>query len=103
MARPNELRDRVTDLAGEAFTPFQVRDYPLIFIGCAVKRPKAKPARTKGTTAPYNAPPLEATEQKGDLLIPDLCKNRTDIVHDMRVVNTDAKSHLKKTPWKCLQ
>ena len=27
----------------------------------------------------------------------------TDSVHDMRVVNTDTKSHMAKTPEKCLQ
>ena len=30
----------------------------------------------------------EVTEQKGDLLIRDLWQQGTDIVHDMRVVNT---------------
>ena len=29
--------------------------------------------------------------------------NGTDSVHDMRVVNTDAKSQLAKTPENCLQ
>ena len=48
-------------------------------------------------------PQLEATEQKGDLLISDLFQNGTDGVHGMRVVNTDAKSHLAKTLEKCLQ
>ena len=60
--RHNKLRDRVADLTINAFTPFHVRNKPLIFAGCAVKRPKAKPARTKGTTVPDKMPPLEATE-----------------------------------------
>ena len=47
--------------------------------------------------------PPEVKEQKGDLLIRDLCQNRTDSVHDMRVVKTDAKSHSGKTPEKYLQ
>ena len=68
-----------------------------------MKRPKAKPTRIIGLTDQYNAPPPEATEQKGDLLIRDLWQNGTDSVHDMRVVNTDAKSHLAKPPDKCLQ
>ena len=37
-----------------------------------MKRPKAKPSRTTETTAPDNAPAIEATEQKGDLLSRDL-------------------------------
>ena len=42
-------------------------------------------------------------EHKGDLLIRYLFQNGTDSVHDMRVMNTDAKSHLANTPEKCLQ
>ena len=56
-----------------------------------VKRPKENPARIKATTVPAAMPPLEATEQKGELLIRELRKNGTDSVHDMHVVNTDAK------------
>ena len=59
-------------MAGKYFNPSQVRDNPLIFARCAVKRPKANPARTKGTTVPDDTPPLEAMEHKGDLLIRDL-------------------------------
>ena len=43
-ARHNKLRDGVADLAGKAFTPFHVRDDPLIYSGRAVKRTKAAPA-----------------------------------------------------------
>ena len=78
-------------------------DEPLIFVGCAVKRPKSKPARSKATIFPAATPSLEATEQKGDLLIRDLWHYGTDSVHNMRVVNTYYKSHLAKTPEKCLQ
>ena len=44
MAHHNELPDEVADLAGKAFTPTRVRNNPLIFAGCAVKRTTAKPA-----------------------------------------------------------
>ena len=90
----NKLCDRVADLFSKAFTPSNVRNDPLVFSGCSMKRQKEKPARTKGTTVPNNAPPLEATEQKSDLMIRDLWQNGTDSIHDMRVVNTYAKSHL---------
>ena len=103
MARHNELRDRVTDLAGKEFTPSHVRDDPIIFAGCAIPRPEAKPARTTGTTDRDNAPLPKSTEQKGDLLIRDLWHNRTDSVHKMRVVDIDAKSHSAKPPEKFLQ
>ena len=103
MARHNKLRDGVSDLAGKYFTPSHVREDSLIFAGCAVKRPKANPARTKDTAIPENTLPLEATEHKGNLLIRDLWQNGTDSLHGMRVLNTDAKSHSAKTPEKCLQ
>ena len=102
-ARHNELREGVADLAGKAFTSSHVRDNPFTFSGCAVKRLKDKPAGTSGPTDRDGSPPPEATDQKGNLLIRDLCRNGTDSVHDMRVVNTDAKSHSVKTPEKCLQ
>ena len=43
-----------------------------------------------------------AIEQKVDLLICYLCQNGTGSVCDMRVMNTDANSHLAKTLEKCL-
>ena len=52
---------------------------------------------TRETTA---AP--EVTEKNGDLLIRDLWQQGTDSVHEMRVVNTDALYHVRKTPEKCL-
>ena len=80
-----------------------MRDDPLIFAGCNVKRTKDKPSGDSGTTYRDGAPPPEVTEQKRDLLIRDLWQNGTDSVHDMRVVNTDAKSQSEKTPEECLQ
>ena len=71
-AHHNELWDGVADLSSKAFTPSHVRDDPLIFAGCAVKRPKTKPARTSGSTDRDGAPLSEATEHKGNLLLRDL-------------------------------
>ena len=71
-ARHNDFQDGVADPDGKAFTPSHVHNDPLIFIGCSMKRPKAKPAIYKTTTVPADTPPLEATEQKGDILIRDL-------------------------------
>ena len=90
-------------LTGKAFAPFPVRDEPLIFAGCAVKRPKTNMASSKATTVPDATQPLEATEQKVELLIHNLYQNWNDSVHDMRVLNIDAKPHSAKTPEKCLQ
>ena len=80
-----------------------MRNNPLIFAGCAMKMPKAKPARTICSTNPENALPTRAAEQKGDLLICDLYQHGTNSVHDLRVVNADAKYHSGNTPEKCLQ
>ena len=99
----NELQARVADLSGKGFTPSNVRDNPLIFAGHSVKRPKDNLERTTGSTNRYNTPPSEAMEHKVDLLISDLWQNRTDSVHDLRVVNNDAKYHSVKPPDKCLQ
>ena len=101
MARHNELRDGVADLAGKAFTLSYVRDNPIIYSSRAVKSTKATPAGAGGTTDQAGAPPPEVMDQKGDLLIHDLWQNGTDSVHDMSVVNTDAKSHIAKAPEKC--
>ena len=101
-AHHNELRNGVADLASRAFTPTHVRNDPLIYQGCAVTRKKAQPAGPGGNTAPETTPPGDS-EQKGDLLIRDLWKNGTDSIHDMRVVNTDAKSYWGRSPEKCLE
>ena len=65
---------------------------------------KPNPAGSKLTPPPdvTTAAP-EVTEQKGDLLIRDLWQQRTDSVHHMRVVNTDALSYVRRSPEKCLQ
>ena len=75
----------------------------LIFTGCAMKRPKEKPVRSKAATVTAAILLLEARKQNRNLLIRDLWKNGTDSVHDMRVMNIDAKYHSAKTPEKCLQ
>ena len=95
-ARHNELRDGVSDLSGKAITPSHVRNDPLFYSGHAVKRTKAAPARANEDSGQTKVKQPEVTEQKGDLLIWDLCQEVTDSVHDMPVVNTDAPTHLKK-------
>ena len=101
--RHNKLRDGVADLAGKSFNPSHVRANPLIYSGLAVKRNKAEPAWSGGTSNHSEVQPPEITEQKGDLIIQDLCQQGTYSVHDMHVVNTDALTHWTKDPEKCLQ
>ena len=66
--------------------------------------PKPKPAGSNITSPPdaTTAAP-EVTEQKGDLLIRYLWQQGTNSVNDMRVVNTDALSYVRRSPEKCLQ
>ena len=56
--RHNEIRDRIADLTGKAFTPSHVR---LIYSGLAVKRTKATPPRASGNNDQAGAPPPEVT------------------------------------------
>ena len=79
-----------------------MRDKPFIFKDCAVNRPKENPLRSKTTTVPSANPPIEATGQKGNLLICNISQNGTGIVHNIHVVNTDAKFCSVKTHEKCL-
>ena len=99
--RYNKIRDGVSDLSGKAFTPSHVRNNPIIYSGCAVKRTKAAPDRARGNRNQSLAQPAEGTEQKGDLLIRNLWQQGTDSVHNMLVVNTDTPTHKKKDPEKC--
>ena len=78
-----------------------MRDHPLIYSGCDVKRTKAAPAGAGGTSKHAEVQPPKVTEQKDDLLIRDLWKQGKDSVHDMRVVNTDTLTHRTKDPEKC--
>ena len=93
-ARHNELRDGVADLYNKAFTPSYVRNDPLIYSGHAMSRTKPMPAGSTKTDHTRETPAVpEVTEQKVDLLIRDLWQQGTEIIHNMRVVNTDALSY----------
>ena len=97
----NELRDGVADLAGKAFTPAHVRNDPLIYSGCAMRRMKSMPVGSnisKSSETTTEAP--EVTEQKGDLLIRDLWQQGTDSVHDTHVVNTVSPLFPEVPDWK---
>ena len=64
MARQNELRAWVVDLASKDFTPSHVRDNPLIYSGRAVKRLKATPAGASG-----NKDNAVAPQKDGDITV----------------------------------
>ena len=75
-----------------------VRDDPKFCTGHAVSGGKAK-AKIKGK----GTLPSEKGGEKGDILIQDLWTKETDVIHDMRVMNTDAVSYQSKTPKKFLE
>ena len=89
-----------SDLSSKYFTPTHVRYDPLIYAGCVVQSTKT---HTSGFKPSSSIKKSEAKEQKGNLIISDLCNNGTDSVHDISVVNTDAKSCLTNTQDRCLQ
>ena len=101
-ARHNKLRGGVADLAGKAFTPSHVRDNPVIYSGCAVRRTKPTLAGLNKTKPSEKPAASEVTEHKGDLLIWYLYDQGTNSVHDMRVVNTDALAYQSKAVEKFL-
>ena len=93
MASHNKLRDGVANLVSNAFTP----TYFLcnkIYTGRNVRGGKEK---LKGSPSKYEG------ELKGGLLIRDLCTKGMDIIHDMRVMNTDATSYQSKSPKNSLE
>ena len=96
MARHNELRDGVADLAEKAFTPAHVRNNTKLFTSGAVQgggQRQRKRERHRGT----------AGEQKGYLMIWDVWTQGMGSIHDMHVVDTDAVLYQSQTPDKCLE
>ena len=62
----------------------------------------------RGVKAKYKGkvkgvPPPDEGREKGNLLIRYLWTHETDIIHDMRVVNTDDVSYKSKDPDNCLE
>ena len=89
------------------FTAAHMRDNTKIFTGSAVQegggwgKGKGK-GKVKGKVKGMETPPPEQGEEKGDLLIQDLCTQGMDSIHDMLFVNSDAVSYQSKTPEKCI-
>ena len=69
MARYNQIHDGVADLSRKVSILMHVHNYPLIYTGISVQRPKAQPVGSKPSPSTHNS---EFKEQKGGLLIRDL-------------------------------
>ena len=74
--RHNDIRDKVTNLAGKAFTPSNVRKDTLIHPGCAVQEGNDKPVGKLISNPPVA---VENPEHMGDLLIRDLYRERRTV------------------------
>lgn len=100
IARHNELRDELCDLAVRAIGRPAVRDEPLIH----PSRPAAQP-----TASDKSAHPVQCNRRKqfdnddrGDVLIRGLWARGTDCILDIRVTDTDAQSNRSKDPKEVL-
>jgi hypothetical protein len=97
--RHNESRDELVNLAaGKALTHSAARDEPLI---------KPSHVKEKEKDAPITDTSQKKTEQtaageddRGDLLVRGFWAKGTDCMLDVRVTDTDAKSHSKRDPAK---
>ena len=87
------MRGGVLDLTRKAFTTLHVCNGPLINTYCAVQVMKNQ---LDGFHSHNNPPQIpEDSEQKGDILIQDVCNEGMERNHYMHVVNTDAASYLE--------
>jgi hypothetical protein len=95
--RHNEINEELCDLASKALVPSAVRVEPMIQTRRAAE----------GTTAPDPKSPVQrlsrsSEEERGDLLIRGFWARGTDVIVDVRVTDTDAKSYRSRDPHKVL-
>jgi hypothetical protein len=90
-ARHNILRDQWHDLCANATTPSSCTREPKIFMH--VRRPRQ--VATQGTPNPTAMPPQPSTttEERGDISCYSFWAKQRDTIFDIRVTDTDAKSH----------
>ena len=91
IARHDEIRDELADIASRAFKPSLVRDEPLIH-PCRPSEQKAKDEVSKLNS-----------QDRGDLLIRNLWARGTDCIIDVRVTDLDAESNIRGEPQKVLK
>lgn len=95
--RHDEIKGELEHLAAQALTNSHVRDEPLI-----------NPSRA-GTVEQANKPCVEKIthnhneEDRGDLLIRSFWDPATDLIVDVRITDTDAKSYKSRAPAKVLE
>ena len=94
--RQNDVKYAVADFAIRAFGSSAVRDEPRIF--------PCRPAAPQETPAPSNTRTrVPDTDLRGDLCIRNLWAKSTDVIIDICVIDTDAKSYRDRDPLKVLE
>jgi hypothetical protein len=95
--RHNKINKELCDLASKALVPSAV----CVDLMIQTKR------TVKGPSTPDNKPPVQSLsrsseDERGHLLIRGFWARRTDVIVDVRMTNTDAKSYWSRDPHKVL-
>ena len=96
IARHNDVKYAVSELAIKAICPTAVRDEPLI-------NPCRPATQQVAPTQPATRTPITDKDLRGDLLIKNLWDRNMDAILDICVVDTDANSHITRDPAKVLE
>jgi hypothetical protein len=95
--RHNEINEELCDLASKALVPSAVRVEPMIH-----SRRTAEETKAKEPKSPVQRLSRSSDEERGDLLIRGFWARGTDVIVDVRVTDTDAKSYRSRDPHKVL-
>jgi hypothetical protein len=100
IARHDEIKHELNDLASRALIPSAVRDEPLI----NTSRPAVQmPEPDQSNHSVHRNFHENQGDNRGDILIRGLWEGGTDCIIDVRVTDLDAKSSLSKDPAKVLE
>ena len=99
MTRHNKICDGVADVARKFFIPSYMCGNTLIHPVHSIKEGKSH-LTGSATNNPQDS--RDASERKGNPLNREIWKRRTDIIHNMSVVNNDTLSYQNKSPEKSL-
>jgi hypothetical protein len=95
--RHNEINKELCDLASKALAPSAVHVEPMIH-----SRRTAEEIKAKEPKPPVQRLSRSSNEERGDLLIWGFWARGTDVIVDVRVTDTDAKSYRSRDPHKVL-
>jgi hypothetical protein len=93
----NEINEELCDLASKALAPSAVRVESMIH-----SRRTAEETRAKEPKPPVQRLSRSSDKERGDILIRGFWARGTDVIVNVRVTDTDAKSHRSPDPHKVL-